>query len=144
MQTVEQPPGWRGDCEVPVTVGYYPCDKPPTLGIQFVVPGSNDINGPVFNIEPEAFKLVDNGNNNCTSNIVGRNDEKGGWEVGNAWWQGKYVDCQGLYGIPTGVAVLKDKTAGAAKASKDNAASGLRPSGSIAVLGAVAMLSLLW
>ena len=127
-----------------MTVGYYPCDNPPTVGLQLVLPGttnSRHVNGPVFNIEGDAFKLADNGNNNCTAIITGWG-EGNSWTVGQPWFQGKYVDSQGLYGILTGVATLKDKTAAGAPASKNSATGGLRPFGSVGILGVVTVLSI--
>lgn len=65
--------------------GYYPCDKPPTAG--FAVGNESTI----FNIAPTAWNAADNGNNNCTATLQGT-DGFPFWLVGQAFFQGKYVD----------------------------------------------------
>ena len=82
-----------------VLFGYYPCDSPPAFGYQL-----ND-NGPVFNIEPSAFEQANNGNNNCTAIVTGI--EFGIWIVGQAWFQGKYVDFD-VSNLQVGVAGLSN------------------------------------
>jgi hypothetical protein len=47
----------------PTVVGYYACDKPPTVGL--------GIGDGVFNIPSSSFSIADNGNNNCTSVLGG-------------------------------------------------------------------------
>ncbi|KAK1254824.1 hypothetical protein MKX08_008819 [Trichoderma sp. CBMAI-0020] len=79
--------------------GYYPCDSPPRIGFQ--VGNSTQ----VFFIEPEAFKMEDNGDNNCTATITGGNIGAGGWLVGQSWFQGKYIDFD-VTGNQVGVANL--------------------------------------
>lgn len=79
--------------------GYYPCDSPPHIGFQI---GNSS---QTFFIEPEAFKMEDNGNNNCTATITGGNIGAGGWLVGQSWFQGKYVDFD-VTGSQVGVANL--------------------------------------
>lgn len=86
-----------------VLFGYYPCDSPPRFGYQL----QND--GPVFNIEPSAFEQANNGNNNCTAIVTGI--DFGFWIVGQAWFQGKYVDFD-VARSQFGVADLKDKSSG--------------------------------
>lgn len=66
----------------------------------------------VFNVEPSAFKLKDNGNNNCIATLVGANLTTADfpfWIIGQAWFQGKYVS-QDAAQKTVGVATLKDKT----------------------------------
>jgi pepsin A len=46
----------------------------------------------VFNIDPSQFQLEDNGNNNCTAIITGIDYDTPWWLVGQAWFQGKYVE----------------------------------------------------
>ena len=87
-----------------VLFGYYPCDKPPTVGFK-VGTGDQEIT----NIEPEAFVQSRNGNNNCTSIVTGLDFDL--WIIGQAWFQGKYVDFNDA-GKEIGVAQLKDKTGG--------------------------------
>ncbi|KAF7549998.1 hypothetical protein G7046_g8156 [Stylonectria norvegica] len=66
--------------------GYYPCDAPPTVAFQL---GDSSV---PFGIEHSAFKMVDNGKNNCTATITGQALGAGSWMVGQSWFQGKYVD----------------------------------------------------
>ena len=85
-----------------VLYGYYQCDSPPHVG--FKVGGTN------FEIEPSAFRLAHNGGNNCTAIITGKPSipkTKDVWVVGQAWFQGKYVDLNDE-GKSVGVAHLKD------------------------------------
>lgn len=63
--------------------GYYACDKPPQIGISF-----SDSN---FNIASEALAFKKNGNN-CTASIHGTNNFGDTWLVGQAFFQGKYID----------------------------------------------------
>lgn len=63
--------------------GYYACDKSPKIGISF--------NGQNFNIEPSALAFSRNGNN-CTASVHGSDSFGGQWLVGQAWFQGKYID----------------------------------------------------
>ena len=116
IQTVEVEPPW-GNCTEAyaggkIVLGYYPCDNPPKIGLHLLDPKDGNIRGPVFNIEPEAFKMHDNGNNNCTATIVGLpSQERHGsksWNVGNAWMRGKYTDYTS-WGVLQGVALLKNK-----------------------------------
>ncbi|SMQ53823.1 unnamed protein product [Zymoseptoria tritici ST99CH_3D7] len=88
--------------------GYYPCDKPPTVGFQF--------GDKVFNIESSRFQLEDNGNNNCTAIITGidvTEKHPNLWLIGQAWMQGKYVDFRKKDdGYEIGVANLKNPGSG--------------------------------
>ena len=88
-----------------VLFGYYPCDSPPQVGYQF---GAAN---PTFEIEASAFKQADDGGNNCTAIITGIDLGAGVplWIVGQAWFQGKYVDFNDA-GKTVGVAQLRDKT----------------------------------
>lgn len=63
--------------------GYYACNAPPTIGFAF--DGNN------FNILPEALAFSQNGNN-CTASIHGTNAFGSQWLVGQAFFQGKYID----------------------------------------------------
>lgn len=63
--------------------GYYACDQPPQIGVSF--------NGQNFNIEPSALAFASNGNN-CTASVHGSDSFGGQWLVGQAWFQGKYID----------------------------------------------------
>ncbi|KAL7939310.1 aspartic peptidase domain-containing protein [Trichoderma chlorosporum] len=63
--------------------GYYACDAPPTIGLAF--------GGQNFNILPEALAYAQNGNN-CTSSIHGTSEFGSQWLVGQAFFQGKYID----------------------------------------------------
>ncbi|KAF3056820.1 aspartic peptidase domain-containing protein [Trichoderma sp. SZMC 28012] len=63
--------------------GYYACDAPPTIGLAF---GGNN-----FNILPEALAFSQNGNN-CTASIHGTSEFGSQWLVGQAFFQGKYID----------------------------------------------------
>jgi pepsin A len=62
----------------------------------------------VYNIESEAFELAHNGDNNCTALIEGW-ESHDFWTLGQAWYQGKYLD-HNAEGLMVGVAALKDKT----------------------------------
>ena len=88
-----------------VLFGYYPCDAPPKIGFT--------IGTEVFNIEGTSFKLKDNGNNNCTSTLVGVEGKafagSDGWLIGQAWMQGKYFDFD-LGGNSVAAAELRDKS----------------------------------
>ncbi|KAK5992341.1 Aspartic protease [Cladobotryum mycophilum] len=63
--------------------GYYACDAPPTIGLAF--------GGKNFNVLPEALAFKRNGNN-CTASVHGSNAFGGQWLVGQAFFQGKYID----------------------------------------------------
>ncbi|KAG0646502.1 hypothetical protein D0Z07_7451 [Hyphodiscus hymeniophilus] len=89
---------------VPTTLtGYYPCDQPPPFGFGFPSisnattaseNGNRNVSheSTVFNVLPS--QLLQNGTgNNCTASIHGT-DEFGGWIVGQAFFQGKYVESQ--------------------------------------------------
>jgi hypothetical protein len=59
-----------------VVLGYYPCDSPAKVG--FKVGKEN------FYIEPSAFKLADNGKNNCTATITAIAENLPFWVVGQS------------------------------------------------------------
>lgn len=85
-----------------VLTGYYPCAKPPA-DVSFAFPtGSSNR----FSIEPSAFQEADDGSGNCTAIVAGI--DFGIWIVGQAWFQGKYVDFN-VVGNSIGVAQLKQK-----------------------------------
>ncbi|KAK3674707.1 hypothetical protein LTR78_005429 [Recurvomyces mirabilis] len=71
-----------------VLFGYYPCDAPPKVG--FTIGNSTKS----FDIESSAFQQADNGNNNCTAIVTGidLSTRHPLWIIGQAWFQGKYVD----------------------------------------------------
>ncbi|GFP58815.1 secreted aspartyl protease 1 [Trichoderma asperellum] len=63
--------------------GYYACNAPPTIGLAF--------SGHNFNILPAALAFSQNGNN-CTASIHGTSAFGNQWLVGQAFFQGKYID----------------------------------------------------
>ncbi|KAF2860896.1 acid protease [Piedraia hortae CBS 480.64] len=67
-----------------VLFGYYDCAAPPTVGFT--------IGDETFNIAASAFQQAKNGPNNCTAVITGIDFGSDFWIVGQAWFQGKYVD----------------------------------------------------
>ena len=71
-----------------VLTGYYPCASPPTVGFKF--PAGKG--GKVFDIVASAFPEADDGTGNCTAIVAGIDFAPGLWIVGQAWFQGKYVD----------------------------------------------------
>ncbi|KAK5172235.1 uncharacterized protein LTR77_003873 [Saxophila tyrrhenica] len=83
-----------------VIYGYYACDSPAKVGFT--------LGGKPFYIEPSAFQLANNGENNCTATITSLDGDAPYWIVGQSWFQGKYVDFQQPHKI--GAAYLKDKT----------------------------------
>ena len=86
-----------------VLTGYYPCDKPPTVGFVFPSGSKN-----VFNIEPSAFDEAQNGGGNCTAIVSGIDFGANTWLIGQAWFQGKYVD-HNVQTNTMGIAQLKEK-----------------------------------
>jgi hypothetical protein len=108
IQTVER---HLDGCPNNVVLGYYPCNNPPTVGIQFELANNTSSSSPVFNIGPKSFRAGHNGGNNCTSVLVSGYEDSPGyistWLVGQAWFQGKYVDMNSE-GLSLGVATLKD------------------------------------
>ena len=83
--------------------GYYPCGKPPTVGFAYPT-GSKSF----FDIEPSAFLEAQDNSGNCTAIVSGINFGANTWVVGQAWFQGKYVD-HNVDGKSIGVATLKSK-----------------------------------
>lgn len=63
--------------------GYYKCSAPPTIG--FSIGGKN------FNVLPGALAFQKNGDN-CTASVHGTNSFGGSWLVGQAFFQGRYID----------------------------------------------------
>ncbi|KAJ4158329.1 uncharacterized protein LMH87_008861 [Akanthomyces muscarius] len=65
--------------------GHYDCAKPPTVGF--------NLGGKNFNIDPKAlaFKQDEKGND-CTASIFGTADFGSNWLVGQAFFQGRYID----------------------------------------------------
>ena len=68
--------------------------------------GSTSKTSTVFNIEPSAFDEADDGGGNCTAIIAGI--DLGVWIVGQAFFQGKYVD-HNVDGKSMGFAQLVNK-----------------------------------
>jgi len=79
----------------PLLVGYFPCDKPPSVGFSFpsasnAAAAGNDSTSSVskkssiFNIPTNQWIAADNGNNNCTSVLSGSNvpNVTGLWVIG--------------------------------------------------------------
>jgi hypothetical protein len=63
--------------------GYFPCDKPPTVGLSFpsqanasaaITGNSTSVShtSSIFNIPSNVWAAVDNGNNNCTAILSGQ------------------------------------------------------------------------
>ncbi|CZR62087.1 uncharacterized protein PAC_11984 [Phialocephala subalpina] len=99
-------------------VGYFPCDKPPTVGFSF--PSQSNVstatktiskNSTVFNIPASAWAAVDNGSNNCTAIMSGQDFATfpGLWVVGQPFMQGRYIDHNVADGT-IGIAPLKTST----------------------------------
>ncbi|KAJ6780497.1 hypothetical protein PWT90_02973 [Aphanocladium album] len=63
--------------------GHYSCSKPPTVG--FSLGGKN------FNIDPKALAFKKDGDN-CTTSLVGSDNFGSIWLVGQAFFQGRYID----------------------------------------------------
>lgn len=63
--------------------GYYKCSAPPVIGLS--------LGGKNFNILPEALAFAKNGDN-CTASVHGSNAFGGAWLVGQAFFQGRYID----------------------------------------------------
>lgn len=63
--------------------GHYKCSKPPTVGF--------NLGGKNFNIDPEALAFKKNGDD-CTASLIGNDDFGGNWLVGQAFFQGRYID----------------------------------------------------
>lgn len=83
VQNIFQAAGIQAVSDPNGITGYYACDQPPQIGVSF--------NGQNFNIEPSALAFSQNGNN-CTASVHGSDSFGGQWLVGQAWFQGKYVD----------------------------------------------------
>lgn len=63
--------------------GYYSCSSPPTIGFVF--------GGKTFNILPSALAFKKDGDN-CTASVHGTTNFGNNWLVGQAFFQGKYID----------------------------------------------------
>jgi pepsin A len=63
--------------------GYYNCSAPPEIG--FSLGGTN------FNILAKALAFAKNGDN-CTASVHGTNAFGNSWLVGQAFFQGRYID----------------------------------------------------
>ncbi|KAK5110053.1 hypothetical protein LTR62_006297 [Meristemomyces frigidus] len=71
-----------------VLFGYYPCASPPQVGFSL----GNSTRS--FNIEVSAFEQANDGKGNCTAILTGidLDPEHSLWIIGQAWFQGKYID----------------------------------------------------
>jgi len=98
-----------------VLSGYYPCDQPPSLGIQFpsasdAAAAKQDKSSPVstessvFNFAASSMELSRDGNN-CTLALKGYSGLPE-WTMGQILFNGQYVD-HNLEGSTMGFAVLK-------------------------------------
>lgn len=63
--------------------GHYSCSKTPTVG--FSIGGKN------FNIDPKALAFKKDGDD-CTASLIGTSNFGGTWLVGQAFFQGRYID----------------------------------------------------
>lgn len=134
-------------------VGYYPCSSPPTIGLS--LPSKSNLTSSVasntstiFDIGYSAQFSSQNGNN-CTSAISGFDYEAqpGLWVIGQAFFQGKYVDHDLDNGI-MGFAVLGEEgsegtTTSNTPKSTATAASGASRIG-ISVVGGLAVIETIW
>ncbi|OAR00720.1 hypothetical protein LLEC1_00221 [Akanthomyces lecanii] len=65
--------------------GHYSCAKPPTVGF--------NLGGKNFNIDPKALAFKqDKTSNDCIASIFGTDDFSNNWLVGQAFFQGRYID----------------------------------------------------
>ncbi|KAH8682827.1 aspartic peptidase domain-containing protein [Tricladium varicosporioides] len=87
--------------EGPILTGYFPCDKPPTVGFSFpsqtnasTATGSISKNSTIFNIPSSLWAVKNNGGNNCTAVMSGQDYSTypGLWVVGQPFFQGRYID----------------------------------------------------
>ncbi|KAF4629757.1 hypothetical protein G7Y89_g8385 [Cudoniella acicularis] len=85
----------------PLLTGYFPCDKPPTVGFSFpsqtnasTATGSVSHNSTVFNIPTSLWSTGNNGGNNCTAVMSGQDypNATGLWVAGQPFFQGIYID----------------------------------------------------
>lgn len=63
--------------------GHYSCSKPPVVG--FSLGGQN------FNINPNALAFESSGDD-CTASLIGTNSFGSTWLLGQAFFQGRYID----------------------------------------------------
>ncbi|OAA74091.1 aspartyl protease [Cordyceps fumosorosea ARSEF 2679] len=63
--------------------GHYSCASPPTIG--FSLGGVN------FDLDPKALAFKQDGDD-CTASVIGTADFGGTWLVGQAFFQGRYID----------------------------------------------------
>lgn len=68
-----------------VLYGYYACDSPAKVGFT--------VGRETFYIEPSAFKLADNGDNNCTATITAVDQDYPFWIVGQSVSDRKKQNC---------------------------------------------------
>ena len=78
--------------------GYYPCSSPPSFGFGFPSAAGTagrkrgaSATSTVFNVLPAALQESKVGNN-CTASIHGTSDFGDSWLVGQAFFQGRYID----------------------------------------------------
>ncbi|OBT61338.1 hypothetical protein VE03_09531 [Pseudogymnoascus sp. 23342-1-I1] len=114
----------RSTIEGDLLTGYFPCDKPPTVGFNFpsetnVSLAAKDSSSTIskksstFNIPLNAWAAVDNGNNNCTAVLSGQDYKAypGLWVIGQPFFQGLYID-HNLENGTVGFAPLKSANNG--------------------------------
>ncbi|OAA39507.1 aspartyl protease [Beauveria brongniartii RCEF 3172] len=77
--------------------GHYSCSNPPVIGF--------NLGGKNFNIDPKALAFKKEGDN-CTASLMGTEDFGTIWLVGQAFFQGRYIDHNGS-GKTMGFADLK-------------------------------------
>jgi cathepsin D len=96
ITAVENP----GNGNTPTTLdGYYDCSKPPQLGFGFPSAGQAahsknkavSASSSIFNVLPQVLAQKNN-NGNCTAIIHGTDEFQGMWLVGQAFFQGHYID----------------------------------------------------
>lgn len=128
-------------------VGYYPCSSPQTIGLS--LPSQSNLTSPgasnsstIFNIETSTLSIAQDGNN-CTSAISGFDyaAQPGLWVIGQAFFQGKYLDHDLENGV-LGVAELEGRSGNGSATSTSSppkatatATSGASKMGASIVLG---------
>lgn len=84
VRAIFEQAGIQGVMEDGTLLGYFPCDKPPSLALGFGLPSQNvssaasagetipaSNKSTTFNIPSGAWAAVNNGNNNCTAVLSG-------------------------------------------------------------------------
>ncbi|KAL5347490.1 hypothetical protein ACLOAV_007802 [Pseudogymnoascus australis] len=122
----------RSTSDGDLLIGYFPCDKPPTVGFNF--PSETNVSlaakessstisnkSSTFNIPLNSWPAVDNGNNNCTAVLSGQNYKAhpGLWVIGQPFFQGLYID-HNLENGTVGFAPLKGANPGSTTTPTSN------------------------